>query len=428
MTPDTPAGSRPGSDLPTGLMALLTASATGATFAYLLFGLPGFTQVQEQAPELGVLLSPTAAALAMMVLLGAAQRFSIPGYVATAAGAFLSIWGFGLLAERIGGPDLVGTWIVLNAVGGGIALAGLGIAANASGAPGVRGLWPKAAIAAGFTIGFVFNAKVVQLVQTLGAPDYLPALITCALAIVAAIVTRRSPENEVAGKPGVGFAVSGIAGVVVMVTLLIRGRQMLAGDSGDTVRYTLVGMAVFVAVMFAWAAASMGGPGLAYLPVLGFGLASPMTLVAVISASKGTAWPVIAGALGMAAIVGALARTMIDLPWEVLGVLAAGGGLLLASTSTGDMQGEYLLMAAGGAFALAAGLVRAAVQPAGAMGLVLGFATMMLAAQALGPATLGAFKLSPTVTSGHLAVLPSAAAAVALVILFALSRGGRGTR
>jgi len=52
----------------------------------------------------------------------------------------------------------------------------------------------------------------------------------------------------------------------------------------------------------------------------------------------------------------------------------------------------------------------------------------MLAAQALGPATLDALKLNLLANASQHAVLPSAISAVALVVLFALSRAGRGTR
>jgi hypothetical protein len=58
---------------------------------------------------------------------------------------------------------------------------------------------------------------------------------------------------SVAGKPGFGAALTGVAGVTVMVTLLVRSRLILAHDSGQTVMCTLPSAisAVALVVLFA---------------------------------------------------------------------------------------------------------------------------------------------------------------------------------
>ena len=431
MTPDTGSRSRP--DLLAGALAALTAFGAGATFANILFGLPGLTRVRQQAPELGVLLIPTATALAIMAILIVAQRFFIPGYPVTALGSFVSVWALGFVDDLLGGPDMTGVWLVLVAAGGGAALAGLALAS-------AGGFWQRLAIGIGLTAGLALNGKVNQMVTTQDRPPFTLALATCALALVATAVVARRGRSRFEVGPGVGAAVvTAVAGVAVMGALLVR--SMVVNDFGQVpvldyvpdsgaVKYSLLAVAALVTALLAWYAARLGGPGLAYLPVLGFGLAAPMTPVALgFSSVADTAWPVVAGAIVLAAVLGAFAMLSYQLPWEVVGVLAAGGGLLQISTSTGaTVHSEYLLTVCGGSFALAAGLVRAAGLRAGAAAAVLGLTTMMLAAQALGPATMDALKLNLLASSSQHAVLPSAISAVVLVVLFALSRAGRGTR
>jgi hypothetical protein len=111
----------------------------------------------------------------------------------------------------------------------------------------------------------------------------------------------------------------------------------------------------------------------------------------------------------------------------VLGVLAAASGLLFPAGS--DEDGKhlfYLLIAAGSGFALAAGLAWATASPAGGPGVGLGLAATMLTAQALGPLTLDSLGINLIAPDTWLIVLPSAISSVALVVLFALSRAGRG--
>lgn len=431
MSPETGSSSRP--DLLAGVLAALIAFGAGATYANILFGLPGLTRVRQQAPELGVLLVPTAAALAMTLILIAAQRFSIPGYQVSAAGAFVSIWPFGFVDESLGGPDMTGAWLVLIAIGGGAVLAGLVLAT-------AGGNWQRIAIGIGLAAGVALNGKVVQLTTTRDWPPYALAVATCVLALGAAIVVRQSRSRFETGPGADAAVITVVAGAVVMAALLIR--STLVNDYGpvnvlanlpdsDAVKYSLLAVAALVTVLFAWYAARLGGPSLAYPPVVGFGIAAPMTPVALGFSSVGdTGWPVVIGAIVLAAALGAFASVSYELPWEVAGVLAAGGGLLLISTSRGgaSVHGEYLLMVCGASFALAAALVRAAGLRAGATAAMLGLATMMLVAQALGPATLDALRLNLLANTSQHAVVPSAFSAVALVILFALSRAGRGTR
>ena len=430
MTPDT--GSRPRLGLLASVLAALTAFGAGATFANILFGLPALTRVRQQAPELGVLLVPTAACLTMMAILLVAQRFFIPWYLVSAAGAFMSTWAFEFVDQSLGGPDMTGAWLVLIAVGGGATLAGLALAT-------AGGTGQRLAIGIGLTTGFALNGKVAQMVTTRDWPPYALALATCALALVAAIVVRRARAKFGGGLGPGAVVVTAVAGAVVMAALLVRGilvddyapvRAVTAIPDDQRIKYSLVAVAVLVTVLLAGYAGRLGGPGVAYLPVLGLGLAAPMTPVALgFSSVAETGWPVVAGAIVLSAALGAFAMVSYSLPWEVAGVLAAGGGLLLSSTSTGaTAHGEYLGTVCGGSFALAAGLVRAAGLPAGAAAAVLGLATMMLAAQALGPATMDALRLNLLASSSQHAVLPSAISAVALVVLFALSRAGRGTR
>lgn len=426
-------GSRPRPDLLAGVLAALTAFAAGATYANILFGLPGLTLMREQGPELGVLLVPTAAALTMMLILLAAQRFFIPGYLVSAAAAFASIWPFGFIDQIVGGPDLTGVWLVLIAVGGGAVLAGLALAT-------AGGNWQRLAIAIGLTTGVALYGKVAQTVTTRDWPPYAPAVVTCVLAIGAAVAVRRSRARFATG-PGTGAVViTVVAGAVVMAAMLIRGT--LVDDYGPvnvlanlpdsaTIKYSLLAVAALVTILLAWCAAELGGAGLAYPPVVGFGIAVPITPVALgFSSVSDTGWPVVIGVIVLAAALGAFATVSYELPWEVAGVLAAGGGLLLISTSrsVATVHGPYLLMVCGCSFALAAALVRAAGLRAGATAAVLSLATMMLVAQVLGPATLDALRLNLLAHTSQHAVLPSAVAAVALVILFVLSRAGRGTR
>jgi len=430
MTPDTGSGPRP--DLLAGVLAALITFGAGATFGNILFGLPALTRVRQQAPELGVLLVPTAACLTMMLILLVAQRFFIPWYLVSAAGAFVSACAFGFVDGGLGGPDMTGAWLVLIAIGGGATLAGLALAT-------AGGTGQRLAIGIGLTTGFALNGKVAQMVTTRDWPPYVLALATCGLAVVAAIVVRRS-RFRFDGGLGVGAAVvTAVAGAVVMAALLVRStlvddyglvRAVAAIPDDQKIKYSLVAVAALVTVLLAGYAVRLGGPSVAYLPVLGFGLAAPMTPVALgFSSVAATAWPVVAGAIVLAAVLGAFAMLSYQLPWEVVGVLAAGGGLLQISTSTGaTVHSEYLLTVCGGSFALAAGLVRAAGLRAGAAAAVLGLTTMMLAAQALGPATMDALKLNLLASSSQHAVLPSAISAVVLVVLFALSRAGRGTR
>ncbi|HEX6685108.1 MAG TPA: hypothetical protein VF062_20120 [Candidatus Limnocylindrales bacterium] len=377
--------------------AFVTALGVGTAFGTVLFGAPALTRVREQALELGVLPGPTLAALALMAVLVAAQRFSVllraGGYPIVAAGALLGGLGLGMLDERAGGPDVVGTWFVVASMGGAVALAGLTLLL---GDPAAR---VRVAMGAGLALGIAYVGPVATQAANANVPHYLLAVLTGGVAVAGAALHRtRTAQAPQAGARVV--IVVAVAGMVVMAGLLARGvvlgvfrpsLDLARPDLAGTMTYVLLGLAALVALAFAVVAARAGGPRLAVWPVLAFVLAAPLTPVALgFSVVAQYGWPPVIAGIALAAVAGAvLAWRAGAVPWEVLGVLPAYGGLVMMSGGeVRHFETAYVLLVCGCSFALAAGLVRAARLPKAAFGIGLGLATWLLTAQALGPFTI----------------------------------------
>jgi hypothetical protein len=397
MTLDTPPAPRRIASAALTVVAAVTATGVGASFATTLLTAPALNRLQVQALELGLLLVPAVAALAFAAAILLTRVLPIAarggGYLLVAAGTFIAAIAIGVLREQVGGPDLKGAWIGLYAAAGGIALAGLALAARTHGV----------AIGMGLATGIVLAIDIAAVPDESWPPYSLQA-ITCLIALIGLALAWQAPSATPDQARG-AVIVTAVAALVVVGGLAARtaiidefGRspslrraEMMTGFA----RYSLIALAIITVTILTWYAYRIGKASLARWTVLGFALGAPATLLAAgffhtSRLGKPTAMAI--AVLGVAA--GALAARYLDgmLPWEALGALAAIAGTVIGVVGYREgpnaMVVAYLLAVGGGGFALSAGLVRTAALPSAATGLGLGLASLLLTAQALGSLTL----------------------------------------
>ena len=368
------------------MLGLLSAACASVAFANLLFGLAIITKLGSIPIWRVYLLLPTVAALATMTVILAAQRFpalSGGGYPFVAAGSLLAAAVNGLSDDRIR--------IVVFGAAAGVTLGGLALAATA--APGLERL----AIGAGLAAGVVANRAIVQLLPE-HRPPYLRFVIAGGVAVLAAVlVARRRAALAAAGNDAgndAGRPFGATLAVAVAGGAVIAGLLLLSSDPPTSrMRYGLMGLAGIVALLMAWMAYRRAGAQGARWPLLGFALAGGLALICFpLQRPLTTTMAVIAtgGAVLGAALAFAAPRLM---PWEAFGVVAMAAGLLQTHAIEGPLLGivnDRLVLGSGlvlggAGFALGAGLVLAASLPSGATGMAIGFVTLLLTAQAVGP-------------------------------------------
>jgi len=346
------------------------------------------------------------------------------------------------------------TYLLVLAVVGGAAVGGV-LAVF-----GVAGRRARLAITGGLAFGVVGGSLLLQAVQyagwELGESDArriqlgVP-LALCLAAGIAWLLGRASasPVAEVEREPTVArpwmtpvlavttAVATTIAYVVMMRVLDGVGRRSASPRRADAVetidRVGSLGIAAVAALAFAVYAYRRGGSTLARWVLVGFavGLAQPFVDVGLSlprTAASGSLWLVPACALAGGIAGAVLSRTVVGVPWDVLGLVALAAAVLLSSPRgnlelPGRSAGMAQFVTVTLAFVLAASLTPLASQwvsarvggPGEVAALVsLGFGAYALASAVMFPTAVTLDRLHDTGLGPAVMVMVAAVGALAL--------------
>ncbi|GIH09699.1 hypothetical protein Rhe02_77660 [Rhizocola hellebori] len=297
-------------------------------------------------------------------------------------------------------PELAETGQVPLTIGYGIALGGVLAAAAAGGSR------ERVAVAIGVAFGLATGAASIRLITPevrLGSnlPLYatLPVALVAAWVVVAASLSPR-PAEPSAQRRGLLMPMILAAALYVIVLVgnplrpsIVDGFSSRRGLSAE---YSAVGLALLVALILVWYGYRVGKAQLARWLLVCLALAGPATLsvIGFQYGRYGTGMAMVAVAAVAATAGGLLAHYVVsDLPWELIGIGAAALGMVLSSVAqrSGPPSAALtvLLIAGGVAFAFGSGLVSLLGTIAEPMtALSLGLVTLILAADAMRPATM----------------------------------------
>jgi hypothetical protein len=280
--------------------------------------------------------------------------------------------------------------------------------------------------------------------------DVLVIGLAAGLAVVAgvllAMTAREAPTGTVAWRgPVIGIAVAAVLGRGLLMawqailediarssTGGISQRRAELVDSLNLLAHVLI--AAVITVVLLVVAYRRGGANLARWVVVGFALMiAGVGIPFAVGPTVGALAPVIAGA-AIGAAIGVVAVRQLDggFPWDALGVAIAAVGLLLTSPRgqlelPGLVRAATIVTSLGVALALTAGLGRLADPRArglsgrdAGLSAALGFATLILCAQAVLPVIL--FSSAPY---GSLQLHQTVSLAIAAAVLLALFGLGR---
>ncbi|MDI1462086.1 hypothetical protein QEZ54_14015 [Catellatospora sp. KI3] len=442
-------------------VAAVAATAVGATFAVMNVypAIAGARVDQPEADHIRLILLGTLIAAVGAAVLAVPLRHRFGGWPLAGAG-LAALMAVAALTSSISGPEAVLLyWAALSATGG---LALLGTLNAAAGS--VHRLAIGAGLAAGLAgsrlLWHLMNLAYAQVDLPPTAAELMVPGATLLLVIVAALtdppgrpVRPEQPERP-AGTGGllavVGAAVFLLAAGSVTLRVLYEALRVSADGLASLRRMEFVQdltyfgplvLALLLATLLTWYAARRGGADLARWTVLAFAAAAPLGYLQIGVRGDGELIDQLPAAL--AAVAGAAAGTLLVrradrwFAWETIGLALSAVGVLAGlvayrqTPTWWTMSG--LLLAGGLGLALGAGVVRVLgtaeggpVRTAGSVGL--GFATLLLAAQALGPVVwraqqsdgYGEIPLTIPVLTGVLAIV--------LLVLFGVGRTMRRLR
>ncbi|GHJ49431.1 hypothetical protein Cs7R123_67730 [Catellatospora sp. TT07R-123] len=352
-----------------------------------------------------------AAAVAMLAL---PQRHRFSGWPVSAA-ALVVLLAVGTLAPSASGG--VAGLLLWSAMSLAMGAALLGVLGAAAGAGGTR----RPAIAAGLATGLAAGPLVWYLSSLIlsgvdlprDLADLLLPVIVLLLVVVAALADppRPQPQPTAAGTGGL-YAVLGAAvfllGAGTLTLRVLYESLRVSVDNLASLRrmefvenlgyFGPIVLAVLIATLLTWYAARRGRTDLARWVVLSFGAAGPLaySIDGVRDRVDLAGYLPLLLVAAVSAAVGALLVRYADrwFAWEAVGLALTAPGVLaglVAYRQTPDWWTlSSLLLGAGLGLALGAGSVRTLrtaeggpARVAGSLGL--GFAALLLCAQALGP-------------------------------------------